>query len=175
MANLAGVPATVKIFSEAEPVVDELRSQNIEPLLHMYSMFNPMICNGPVSTPEQAVGKIVRTGGVPWMAETEKLGMTHAFLPTTELYEALQRGVIDCGVLSANTIFESGLTEVTTATMLADWGPSAGSQIGFNKDSWDALPPEAPQIMHEATDAAQEASHEFPNVDALNEVIHMHR
>ncbi len=194
MANLAGFPASVGAYMTAEPVIEELRSQNIEPLLYMYSSPFTMVCNEPVVTPDDAAGKTIRTGGEPWVSEVEALGMTNVFLPTPELYEALQRGVIDCAYLAADNIATLGVTEVTKATALVDGGASSGAQIGFNKDSWDALPPEVQQIMREAAgpaqaafmrdtfrvyqaavEAGQAANHTFTETEQLNAVIHEQR
>lgn len=194
MANLAGYPASVGAYMTAEPVIEELRSQNIEPLLYMYSSPFTMVCNEPVATADDAEGKTIRTGGEPWVSEVTALGMTNIFLPTPELYEALQRGVIDCAYLAADNVATLGVTEVTKATALVDGGASSGAQIGFNKDSWDALPPEVQQIMREAAgpaqaafmrdtfrvyqamvEAGQAANHTFTETEQLNEVIHEQR
>jgi TRAP-type C4-dicarboxylate transport system substrate-binding protein len=194
MANLAGFPASVGAYATAKPVVEELRSQNIEPLLYMYSSPFMMICDEPVVTPEDTKGKTIRTGGEPWESEVGALGMTNIFLPTPELYEALQRGVIDCAYLAADNVATLGVTEVTKSTALVDGGASSGAQIGFNKDSWDALPSEVRQIMREAAgtaqaafmrdtfrvykeavEAGQAAGHEFTPTEELNAVIHQQR
>ncbi|WP_173922433.1 TRAP transporter substrate-binding protein DctP [Agromyces sp. Marseille-P2726] len=194
MANLAGYPASVGAYMTSEPILEEIRSQNIEPLLYMYSSPFIMVCAEPVATPEDATGKTIRTGGEPWVSEVEALGMTNVFLPTPELYEALQRGVIDCAYLAADNVATLGVTEVTTATGLVDGGASSGAQIGFNKDSWDALPAEVQQIMREsagvahaafmrdtfrvyqaAIEAGQAANHTFTPTEELNAVIHEQR
>lgn len=194
MANLAGFGASVGAYATAEPVVEELRAQNIEPMLYMYSSPFMMVCSDPVVTPEDTQGKTIRTGGEPWVSEVEALGMTNVFLPTPELYEALQRGVIDCAYLAADNVATLGVTEVTTATALVDGGASSGAQIGFNKDSWDALPSEVQQIMREsagiaqsafmedtfrvyqaAVEAGQAANHTFTPTEELNAVIHEQR
>lgn len=193
-ANLAGFPASVGAYATAEPVVEELRSQNIEPLLYMYSSPFMMVCDEPVVTPEDAKGKTIRTGGEPWESEVGALGMTNIFLPTPELYEALQRGVVDCAYLAADNVATLGVTEVTKATALVDGGASSGAQIGFNKDSWDSLPSEVRQIMREAAgpaqaefmrdtfrvyqeavEAGQAEGHEFTPTKELNAVIHKQR
>jgi TRAP-type C4-dicarboxylate transport system substrate-binding protein len=152
-----------------------------------------MICDEPVSTPEEAV-KTIRAGGELWKSEIEALGMTNVFMPPAEMYEAMQRGVVSCVMLAADNIAVFGLEEVTNGLMLVDAGASAGAQAGFNKDVWDGLPAEVQAIMQDAAAAAmsaflehafdvfkeviekmQEAEPEFPNVDALNEVIHEQR
>lgn len=194
MANLAGFPASVGAYMTAEPIVEELRAQNIEPMLYMYSSPFIMICNEPVETPEDTAGKTIRTGGEPWVSEVEALGMTNIFLPTPELYEALQRGVIDCAFLAADNIATLGVAEVTTSTALVDGGASSGAQFGFNKDSWDALSPEVQQIMREsagvaqaqfmhdtfgsyqgAIEMAQDSGHTFTPTEEINAVIHEQR
>lgn len=120
--------------------------------------------------------------------------MTNVFLPPAELYEALQRGVIDIAYLAADNIATLGVTEVTGATMLVDGGASTGAQIAFNKDSWDELPEDAQQILREVAGVAQAAfiadtfrvcqeaveagraeGHEFPPIEGLNAVIHEQR
>jgi TRAP-type C4-dicarboxylate transport system substrate-binding protein len=192
--NLAGEPATAAIFNNTEAVRAELEQNNIVPLMQMSSGPFSMLCDEPVATPDEAAGKTIRTGGEPWVTEVGALGMTNVFMPPAELYEALQRGVVNCAYLAADNIAVLGLEEVAQALMLVDGGFSAGAQIAFNKDVWDALPDELKTIMQDsaavgmaafekgnseiyklAVEVCQEAGLEFPEVEELNAVIHESR
>ncbi len=151
-AALVGSAAGM-VRSETGPARDELSKLGIEPLLSAVVTHQPTICTKPVSSLTDASGVLVRTGGQPWAGEGEALGMTNVTVPFTEVYEAMQRGVVEC-VNTGPVVFTStGVMEVANNVSLIDSGFSSGAQMAFNKDSWDSLPLVVQQIMHDAKPA----------------------
>lgn len=76
--------------------------------------------------------------------------MTNVSLPPSELYEALQRGIVDCVSSAANNHVNLGLMEVAKNLTLIDGAAGSGSGYAINKEVWDGLPPAAQQILVEA-------------------------
>lgn len=66
----------------------------------------------PVRTPEDLKGMIIRVGGEAEAEAIKALGASPVFMPSGELYEALQRGIIDGLVAYPGTIGGRALYEV---------------------------------------------------------------
>lgn len=73
--------------------------------------------------------------------------MSPVSLPGAEIYESLQRGIVDCAMADAPDVLSSQLTEVAqhyTAVNLAGFTPYG---IFMNQDTWESLPLDLQQIM----------------------------
>lgn len=139
---------------ENDVVREDMEAQNVVPLWSVD--FGPyvMLCTEPAETPEALVGRSVRVGGEPHTTEVTNLGMKPSFIPGTDTYEALQRGVIDCSYQDASAAATQGLMGVAKNLILTDGSASSGAGMSINKDTWDSLPAEAQQILRDATVAA---------------------
>jgi TRAP-type C4-dicarboxylate transport system substrate-binding protein len=133
-----------------EVLREEQAAQNTVPLWGTPSGPYSMLCAEPFTTPEDLAGRQVRVGGEPWATEVTELGMTPAFLPSGETYEALQRGILDCTETDPQTITTQGLMEVGKHLSPINGSQAAVAQLAMNKDSYDALPLEAQQILFDA-------------------------
>lgn len=92
----------------------EYEENNVHLLSMVGSLNYNLLCTSEISTPAQAEGKRVRVGGATWGAEVEALGASQTFLDVTEMYEGLQRGVVDCVSLQAQSYVDYSLWEVAT-------------------------------------------------------------
>ncbi len=86
----------------------------------------------------------IRLGGVLAGRVAQKLGINITTVAASELYESLQRGVIDGGEFSTPCSDDSlKLQEVAPYWCSPAWYQSAGvNGVMINKDAWDALPEE---------------------------------
>lgn len=86
----------------------------------------------------------IRLGGVMAGRAAQKLGINITTVAASELYESLQRGVIDGGEFSTPCSDDSlKLQEVAPYWCSPAWYQSAGvNGVMINKDAWDALPEE---------------------------------
>jgi len=115
----------------------------------------------------------------------EKLGASQVMLAGGEIYEALQRGTVDCGEFSSPGIdWGMGFQEVTKYWIAPGWhqvDSFCGTMI--NKDSWDALPADLKCLVEEccySTLANSFAFHNYDSMDAMDkfetagtEVVHL--
>lgn len=137
------------------PIREELEGHNVVPLVsYPTAQQYDMLCTTPVETVEDARGLRVRTGGELHVNEAEALGMVPVPLPVTEMYEGLQRGIIDCVTLQVPSHIDYGLWEVAPYYVPASMSPLNAMPFVVNKDVWESLPEEAQQIMR---DSAQKA------------------
>lgn len=101
-----------------------------------------LLCTEPVTTLEEARGKQVRTPGPAWAAEADAFGMTAVSIPGYEMYEAMQRGVVDCGMTDAPDIVSSGFWDVGKHYTSVGLTGFTSMGLFFNQDSWEAMSPE---------------------------------
>lgn len=98
-----------------------------------------LICTEPVTNLAEARGKSVRTGGEAWADIAESIGMSPVSLPGAEMYEALQRGIVDCAMVGGADMVDSSLFEVAkhyTTMNLPGFTPYG---IFISKQTWDGL------------------------------------
>lgn len=144
-------------FALTDPLIDkQFSDQDIKLLFTWTPATNyHLVCKDPVTTLEQARGKRVRSAGAFSNGELEALGMVPVSLPTGEIYEGLQRGVIDCSVASGKIMIALGLWEVAknyTTIPLSSYT----QYVIMNEDVWDDLPEDARQVIHDALATWQE-------------------
>ncbi len=130
----------------------------------------------PVSTVEDLQGMKVRLGGVLAGRVAAKLGITPVTVAGAELYESLQRGVIDAGEYStpyADYTFH--LEEVTNYWVAPAWYQSAGCNgVMINQEAFDALPDNYKQIIELASYLTMfEAMHryDYNDIGATNSIL----
>lgn len=134
---------------------------------NMYGQYNmeyfPIVTNPcesgirsvrPINSIKDMQTMKIRLGGVMAGRAAKKLGINITTVPASELYESLQRGVIDGGEFSGPKADDSlKLQEVAPYWCAPGWYQSAGvNGVMINKDAWNELPEEYQQAI---TTAAQ--------------------
>lgn len=110
-------------------------------------------------------GVAVSASGQGRVKQLTALGMAPQSIAFTELYEALERGVVGCGSTVVTAIDTIGATDLVP---YATADPEV-SLVGFpafvaiGKDKWDSLPLVAQQLLYDRLDVMfeQEANHEM--------------
>lgn len=152
----AGGATAYETAQTLEPLVEEWTANNVHPLMTVGSAPYNLICTEPLETLADAEGKKVRTAGETWTNTIEDLGMVPVSLSYNEIYEGLQRGVIDCVTINPN--------QLVSSLMLEDVAPYyhpvtfplfQSTNFVMTLDVWEDLPPELQQVFHE--EAAQAA------------------
>ena len=158
----------------------EMRSQGIEPLL----AFTP--CGGAsvacTKAPARSVadfqGKVMRARSPGIAKELEALGATLATVPSPELFEALQRGTIDCGVSSPSSQMFGGVYEVADyLTFDENLVFSAGlAAFGIDGATWDRLPLPMRQLLWVRLDVFMEefAAQQILGLGQVDAVVAAH-
>jgi TRAP-type mannitol/chloroaromatic compound transport system substrate-binding protein len=130
----------------------------------------------PISTVEDLKGMKVRLGGVLAGRVCEKLGITPVTVNGAELYESLQRGVIDAGEYSTPySDYTLHLQEVTSYWVAPAWYQSAGCNgVMINLDAFNELPDNYKEIIEMASYLTMfDAMHryDYSDIEATNEIL----
>jgi len=102
-------------------------------------------------TAAEFAGKQVRVAGYLSPAY-QALGAETVFVSTEEVYESLQRGVVDGNAFPFDVQIATGVYEVAPFLLddgVGEWGSSA---IAINKDVWESLPQEVRDAFDEIRD-----------------------
>jgi len=93
-------------------------------------------------------GKKLRIPSQPQAAAWKELGAEPVFMPTEEVYEAVERGIVDGVTYPFDTQISTGVSEV--AQVLApDVGQSNGAFLALGQDSYDSLSDDAKEVFDE--------------------------
>lgn len=111
--------------------------------------------NKPIRTAEDLQGMRLRLSGLEQGRLLGKLGGNQVSMAGGEIYQSLERGVIDGAEFSTpNVDLSGGFQQVTKFWSTPGWHQSSSVfGVMINKASWDALSPEAQEKLKVAADA----------------------
>lgn len=109
----------------------------------------------PIRNLDDLKGKRLRLSGLEQGRLLEKLGGNQVSMAGGEIYQALERGVIDGAEFSTpNVDWSGGFQQVTDYWATPGWHQSASVfGVMINKSAWDALSPETQEKLQIAADA----------------------
>lgn len=124
----------------------------------------------PIRNLEDLKGKRLRLSGLEQGKVLEKLGGNQISMAGQELYQALERGVIDGAEFSTpNVDVSAGLHQVTKFWSTPGWHQSSSTfGVMINKAAWDKLKPETQEKLQIAADAAMLWSLSFTEKRAID-------
>ncbi len=111
--------------------------------------------NKKIETLDDLQGMRLRLSGLEQGRLLEKLGGSQVSMAGGEIYQSLERGVIDGAEFSTpNVDFSGGFQQVTKFWATPGWHQSASIfGVMINKASWDALSPETQDTLKVAAEA----------------------
>ena len=125
------------------------RLERFDGVLLSHWPFNPQIvwCNEPVNSISDLAGRKVRVSGAPAADTLDALGATAVNLTGGEVYQALQRGLVNCGSTGSTYGYRTKWHEV--ANHMYDFPLGSYSQViqVANKTFWDKLSPEDQELI----------------------------
>lgn len=126
--------------------------------------------NSPIRTLEDLKGKRLRLSGLEQGKVLERLGGNQVSMAGQELYQALERGVIDGAEFSTpNVDVSAGLHQVTKYWSTPGWHQSSSTfGVMISKKAWDDLKPETQEKLKIAADAAMLWSLSFTEKRAID-------
>lgn len=154
---LAGSTAALEVIMANDATNEELAKHNLKVLASFSQPQTNMLCQKDVSSLESMKGARVRTGSPTMTAEIEALGATPVSLPTTDVYEAFQRGVIDCFIGTPQAFLDLGMLEVATHYVPLPMLMGNHIPLVMNLDTWNALSDEGQRIVQDGAFAYWEA------------------
>lgn len=133
--------------------------------------------NKLIKSLEDFKGKKIRMAGLIQSELTERLGATPTTIATHEIYESLQRGVIDAAEFSTPYADEMmKLEEVTDYWLTPGWHQTAAVYgVIINKDAWESLPDHYKNIIHKAskiTMTLNSAAYAYKDAASTEKMIH---
>ncbi len=112
----------------------------------------------PLNSVEDLKGLKIRSGGVA-SRSFQLLGAAPVSMPGSEVYQALQRGVVDAAEWTTLPVnYGFGLAEVTDYVVTPSYSGGATYDWVSNLDAWNALPDHLKQVVEAAL---QEVSFEY--------------
>ncbi|MBU0545534.1 MAG: C4-dicarboxylate TRAP transporter substrate-binding protein [Proteobacteria bacterium] len=157
MDNIRQSSAIMKAFMDKVPAfMEEAKQQQIRPLF--FHLLNPylLVTRDPVTKLEDLKGKKIRTWGedLPRLFQAADAVPVNIFLP--ELYENLQRKVIDGCPFGVDMVLSYKLQDITkNITEIVIWeGPAWG--VWISEKSWQKLSPENQKKILEIVEKARE-------------------
>ncbi|HLS42512.1 MAG TPA: TRAP transporter substrate-binding protein [Paenalcaligenes sp.] len=154
--DLAGVVDNIDQQREAANAIrdkfdERLQSRFNAKLLTLWP-FGPQVmwCNGDVKGLEDLNGKKIRVFTSSMSRVVEGLGATPVTIQPSEVYLALQRGVVDCGVTAPSAGNNGKWPEVTNVFMPLTLAYSVQGHF-MNLDSWNRLSPEQQETLTTAS------------------------
>ncbi|WP_372920783.1 TRAP transporter substrate-binding protein DctP [Roseovarius sp.] len=111
--------------------------------------------NEPIVSLDDLQGKRLRLSGLEQGKLLERLGGNQVSMAGGEIYQALERGVIDGAEFSTpNVDWSGGFQQVTQYWATPGWHQSASVfGVMINRSAWDALSPETQEKLQIAADA----------------------
>lgn len=147
----AGGATALETVLTFEPLTEEYARHNVKVLQATATPAYNLLCNTPISSPEEAEGKRARAIGAVWSESVEALGMTPVSIAWGEAYEGLQRGVFDCMVINPNQ-YADGLVlkDVAPEFVPVTMAQLQASTWVINLDVWNGFPKELQDFITQA-------------------------
>jgi C4-dicarboxylate-binding protein DctP len=131
-------------------LLKKLDAKGIVGLAYWDNGFKAMTANKPLRKPEDMKGLKVRIQSSKVLeAQMRALGAIPQVMAFSEVYQALQTGVVDGTENTASNIYTQKMFEVQKSLTLSDHG-YVGYAVIVNKKFWDGLPPDIRAILEGA-------------------------
>ncbi|TMV14611.1 hypothetical protein [Arenibacterium halophilum] len=113
-----------------------------------------LLCSNPVETAEDVKGLRIRAAGHT-IAIVNAMGATPTNVPSSEVYEVVQRGQVDCVFAPIAWLDEYALGElVHNVTMVSAGTIPSAAAFAFRRDKFDDLSPEQRKVLLDAAPMA---------------------
>lgn len=149
-------------FTSHEPeMIEEFRAANL--VYGVSTLATPSynyICKGDLKSLDDLKGKRVRTNGGVWSRFSESIGMVPVNLPSTELYQAMERGAVDCVAGDTSLIVSFKLSELAESIVGLELSPVFALPLHiYNVDFWRSLTDDQRRAHLDATARAMAAGY----------------
>lgn len=157
----AGTAAMQELASTWEPLREEFADNGLMPLYWTSTVPFMALCTDPITSGDDAFeGRNTRASGVFQSGATEALGAIPVTVAFNEIYEGLQRGVLDCALMDPGSIPAFDFADVAQEFVPLSIISALGGYT-VNLDFWESLPSELQNIIYEE---AAHASFEFTHI-----------
>lgn len=144
-----------EVAFNTEEIMAEYEDHGMVPMVPIYnSGSNALFCSDKRTTLDDIKGITAASGGTAQSKQIEALGGEATSVPYPELFESLQRGVVDCTISSPTVGVLGGFIEEAPQVVLdeeAGFALAPGA-MAFSKSTWDTLPLVAQQLLWDRID-----------------------
>lgn len=159
-----------RALSEGGPFAEEFRKNRVHPLLIiMTPPYQVIMRSEPVRRPEDFAGKKLRVSGAALALAVRTLGGAPVEMQPSDIYIAMQQGVVDGTVLSLPSLQPYSLQEVAGAASRNATLGGATAVLSIDTAVWDSLDTEEQEAMTEC--GSELESHINHYVDELNDTL----
>lgn len=159
--DLASNAAMLDLAWNSEQLMEEFESKGLHPLMPFHPDGPTLaMCTEPVDSPDDWKGRQVRVSSAIQAQQMEELGATVVSLEFPELYEALERGTIDCALGHGAMATGVGFVDLVPYAYYPEnssFAPGALSIMGGS--DYAALPLAARQLVFDSLVATIEQQH----------------
>lgn len=149
--------AGIEAAGQFLPLHDTLLKEKFKQIgLGMYSVGGiELIAKKPVTKLEDWKGLLLGAGSPITAAMFKELGASPVTIPWTDLYESLQKNIIDATAQVTHGALMTGLFEVCD-TLNIIFGQCAFNGISINQKVWNKMPADVQKILQEEVDRTVE-------------------
>lgn len=140
--------AFMDLYNSNEDVQAEWEAQKLRPLFPTTVGDYTIGVNTPLESIDDMAGLSIRAIGAS-AASLQSVGVETAALAAPEIYESVQRGVIDGWSIPIDYALTQGYFEVTSHVYDIGLGPALSSIFSMNADTWASLPEDLQQTFLE--------------------------
>jgi len=158
---LQALAAGTEFFSTDEAVAEEWASHDAKVLYATSPSRYSLMCTSGIQSLEDAKGRQTRASGSIWSGEVEAMGMAPVALPIAEIYEGLQRGVVDCVSSTPDTMASLSVPEVAKHFIPVQMSTQVTGVVFMNLDVWNDLPTPVQEVIQEGALEGMRAYTEF--------------
>ena len=154
--DMAAAFAITELFTQhCKACLDEFAKQNQVFTSGMSTAPYVLVNKVDMNSPEKIKGMKLRAGGSLWDRFASSVGATGVNIPTSEMYEALSRGILDGAMYAVGGLKTHGLGDVATQVITLNLGSfRAGNLFSFNREVWKDLTPEQRTAVFKALSVA---------------------
>lgn len=134
---------------QTDALIGEQKKNNIRPVLVHNSNPYRLACNGPVGSLDEMKGYRARSVGEYIPVMFNAVGLVPVNTPAGEVYEGLDRGTINCSMLSYDQMEASKIYEVAKYASDINLGALTTWKLWFNRDLFEGFPPEVQELILE--------------------------
>jgi TRAP-type C4-dicarboxylate transport system substrate-binding protein len=140
---------TETLYAENPAIQAEFERLNLQPLVLRHLPQYTLLCTQPVRTMADLEGKKVRSYGAYIPKMLEALGAIPVNLGMPEMYESLQRGVVDCVYWTRSLTVPFKLHEVAKYMSDLELGAINAVTLFTSQDNWKSWSPETRALFTE--------------------------
>jgi len=143
------VEVTRELYKTNPSIVKELEAANLKPLIMRFLPNYRIICREPIRTLADLKGKKILSYGQFVPVVFDAVGALGVDAALSDTYEALQRGVIDCGYMHSAGIEFRKWHEVAPYLSDIDFGVINAYVVMMNLDRWKSFSPDVQAMIDE--------------------------